>query len=645
LPSDEAVAAGVQLCDAVAAVHGAGVLHRDIKAANAVIKADGTVVLMDFGAGQSVEGDPLRGVTGTPLYLAPEVLDGEQATVRSDIYSLGVLLHYVLTGGYPVTATSLSELRLAHRRRTEAWESGKHRLDSRIPSSLRPLLERALDPKPEGRQERVTALAEELRGLQRAGGARRWRLRYAAALIVAAVGAGAFLTGGGESSQPERLAILPFAVSGGGADTHVFREGVTRDLIAHVERYDDVRVIATTSVFSDDVLELPLREIGKRLGVSYVLTGQLTHAGTQLAAEVRLVRTSDEQVRWSTTYNRPASELLDLNRAIAADLIEELDLRKHVANGGTPPRNPEAYSFYVRGQAALDTFAAHSQRAAKQLFEQALAIDPNYAQAHAGMARVYLNGPPQIAGLPAQEAMERASAAAARALQIDPSLPDAYVAAAVVKSARSDWNGAEADYRHAIAIAPNNVLALQEYAHWLSLHGRFEEALKHAEAAESRDPLSPRAIVARASVLRFARRYDEALAATLKALDINPLYPAAQANAGHCYEGLGRMNDAVEAFQRWQSGGNLAHAYGRSGRVREARALIALLEERYAREGVGAGEVAQGYIGLGELESAFEWLERMGHRWPTTLKVAAVWDPLRPDPRFKRLLQQRGLDR
>jgi tetratricopeptide (TPR) repeat protein len=425
----------------------------------------------------------------------------------------------------------------------------------------------------------------------------------------------------------------------------VFREGVTRDLIAHVERYDDVRVIATTSVFSDEVLELPLREIGKRLGVSYVLTGQLTHTGPQLAAEVRLVRTSDEQVRWSRKYNRPASELLDLNRAIAADLIQELDLRGSVANGATPPRNPEAYYFYVRGQAALDTFVANSQRTAKQLFEQALSIDPNYAQAHAGMARVYLSGNPQIAGLPGHEALERASEAAGRAMNIDPSLPDAYVAAAVVKSARSDWEGAEADYRHAIAIAPNNVLALQEYAHWLSLHARFEEALKHAEAAESLDPLSPRAIVARASVLRFARRYDEALAETLKALDINPVYPAAQANAGHCYEGLGRMNEAIEAFQRWQSSGNLAHAYGRSGRVREARALIALFEERYAREGVSAGDAAQGYIGLGELNRAFEWLERMDHRWPTTLKVAAVWDPLRSDPRFKRLLQQRGLDR
>ena len=646
---EETIALGVQLCDALAAVHGAGVLHRDIKAANVLMKAPGRIVLMDFGAGRQMDDEIGADVTGTPLYVAPELLAGAPASVRSDIYSLGVLLHYMVTGAYPVSAASVAELRAAHeiRRRTDAKDAGgSYRA---VPAGLRRVVGRALNPIAERRHATVEALARELRALQ--GPPRRSRGPVAvgaALLFVLAVAAGPVATWKWAWREPVRIAILPFAIAGDGlANAGTLRQGVAgdllaRDLITRMERYRGVRVISAASVFSANVRSLPHEEIGSRLGVSAVLSGMLAQSGDRVTARARLVQVSDDRTLWSSEYSRPASEVVHLSRAIADDLERELGLTRPRGQQAIP-RSPEAYALYVRGEAALASFN-DGQRTAQQLFARALTIDPEYAQVHAALARVYLSMNPQL-GLPGGEALRRASDSTAVALALDPALPDAHVAAAIVKSARFEWDGAEREFRRAIELGPNSVLARQEYAHWLSLHGRFEQGLEHARMAASLDPLSARAVLAVASVLRFARRYEDALVYTQRALEIDPTSAAAQLNLGHCYQGLGRLEDAIEAFQRFRrANGNLAHAYAQAGRIREARAVVELLEERFARSGVNAGEVAQAYIGLGELDRAFEWLERQQHTWPTTLKVAAVWDPLRSDQRFKMVLKTHGLE-
>lgn len=169
-PAD-AVEIGVQLCDALAAVHGAGVLHRDVKAANVVIRTDGRVVLMDFGAGRQLDDTFPDAATGTPLYVAPEVLEGREATVRSDVYSVGVLLHHMLTGAYPVQADTLGELREAHRRRTRDGGTELREAHPHLPARLARVVERATDPRAERRHESAAALATDLRTLRPQDGA------------------------------------------------------------------------------------------------------------------------------------------------------------------------------------------------------------------------------------------------------------------------------------------------------------------------------------------------------------------------------------------------------------------------------------------------------------------------------------------
>lgn len=639
----ETVEIGLQLCEALAAVHEAGVLHRDVKAANVVVKRDGRIVLMDFGAGRPLEHAGTADLTGTPLCLAPEVLRGEEATAGSDVYSVGVLLHRMLTGTYPVPAGSLPELRAAHAQRLESPTRMDAARSAAVPARLAAVLEKATDPRLERRYGSASALAADLRALGPAARPRRWALGLAAASVVIAVAAG-WILGTRGSGETMRIAVMPFAVADGEPDSAAVREGVAKDLIARLETYENTRVVSAGSVFSADGLNLPLKEIGARLGVSSILTGRLIRAGGTLAVDVTLVRLPDEQRLWSAHYTQPVSQMLEVPRAIAADLAGELELKRDAGLQGWPTRNQEAYTLYVRGRTALDRFSPDGTRLALRLFQQALTLDPEYAQAHAGLAQLYLQMNPAIPNLTGQESIQRASEAASRAMALDASLPEAHVAAAGILSMRGDWAGAEREHRRAIELGPSNVVARQQYAQWLALLGRSDEALEQARAGEALDPLSPRAMMAVASVLRFAGRYEEAIAQAHKVLEIDPTHSVAYLNLGHNYQGLGQLDKAIEAFQKMgRPSGNLGHAYALTGRHAEARALIAQFEQRHAKTGLGVAEIAQIYSGLGEIDLAFQWLERLDEfhtGWPTTFKVAPVWDPLRSDPRFATLLKK-----
>jgi tetratricopeptide (TPR) repeat protein len=254
--------------------------------------------------------------------------------------------------------------------------------------------------------------------------------------------------------------------------------------------------------------------------------------------------------------------------------------------------------------------------------------------------------PSSISTVPPDVAVLRARLAIERALALDESLPEAYLAAAQLHMTLHDWPAAGREYQRAIDVAPRHSIARQRYAMWLSYQGRFEDAVKEARLGESLDPLSVQARNTVAEVLRHARRCDEALLQAQRALELNPHFGRAHSILGHCYFAQGQLDAAIEEF-RMSSGstGNLGATYALAGQTIDARRILEWLEERYASTRGGAGDLAQVYIGLGEFDRAFEWLSRAvdddGGVW--TLKVAMVWDPIRSDPRFEELLRKSGL--
>ena len=326
--------------------------------------------------------------------------------------------------------------------------------------------------------------------------------------------------------------------------------------------------------------------------------------------------------------------------AICAATLAVLLLRPDVTPSDHASAVSESHALYVRGRASLERGSQADIEQARRLFSEAARLDPASSQAHAGTALSYLTHPLSGAGVPPTEGRALAARAAERSAALDDANPMLGVATAELKLRAGDWIGAEQEFQRTIERAPTNAAVREAYANVLALHGRFDDAMKEARTAQALDPLSPRMVSTLASVLRFARRYQEAIAEAERALSLDPTFGPALHTLGLSYQALGQVDRAIEFYEReGQPSGNLGHAYAVAGRVDDARRLLRHFETRYDRQGSGAGAIAQIYVGLGEHDRAFEWLARQVDTGaPTTLRVAEIWDPLRPDPRFQDLL-------
>lgn len=327
------------------------------------------------------------------------------------------------------------------------------------------------------------------------------------------------------------------------------------------------------------------------------------------------------------------------------------------APGVWPTSNPDAYAYYLRGRAAWERWTTTETWAALRFFEKAVELDPEYAQAYAGIAEVYqqlaFGFASQAAGIDPGAAYGRAARAANRAMALDPSLPEANLASAVVKMRfECDWTGAERQCLRALELNPRNPHGRERYGMLLSNLGRYEEGLAQLRQAQELDPLSVRTSYSIAYALYLARRYDACVVQARETLRAAPTFPLAQQILGQCLEALGMSDQAIDAYGRSnRRSGYLGHAYATAGRLDEARDLLAMLTTG-PNAGANGDEAALIYVGLGDTDRAFaaltrhmEWQTGLGVCRAGSLGAAPVWDPLRSDERFRRLLGQVKLDR
>ena len=671
----EAVGIGLELCRAMSAVHGAGLLHRDIKGHNVMRAEDGRIVLMDFGTGRELDDDATSDLAGTPLYLAPEVLQRQQATVRSDIYSLGVLLYHLVTGSYPVQARTVREIRRAQER-GERTAVQTARPD--VPSKLARVIERAIDARPEQRYESAAALGADLAALRPRP--RIGRLAYAvgAAASILAVGVGWEVAGrqAGSSRTPgvllagfaglnpigavnvspaERpiIAVLPLQNLSAEPGSDYFTDGLTDEIIRNLAVIKGMEVRSRTSSFAFKGKARDLRDVGQQLGVNLVVEGSIMRSGSRLRINTQLVQVAGDVILWTELFDRDLKDVFAIQDEISRAIVSKLRLT--LSRGQRRyDSNFEAYEAYLRGRYFANQRSAEGLRKAIEHFQTAVRLDPGYADAYAGIAGAY--GPLGFSGyVPPQEALAGMRAAVTRALAIDDDLADAHAARALLLAVH-EWRLADAEpaFRRALALDPGDATAHSWYAQYLIATGRRDEALAESRRAIELDPLSLVINTGFGSRLYLARRFDEAIAQCRKTLELDPAYGGARRCLALAYVQRGAHEQAVRELERDRSGStqtpsalaDLGYVYARAGRSKDAHQVITELTNRFSREYVPPYALALVHAGLGENGRALEWLERAGEeRSPRLffLSVEPAFDGVRGDPRFTALRKKLGL--
>jgi tetratricopeptide (TPR) repeat protein/TolB-like protein len=674
----EAAFIGQDLCRALAAVHTAGLVHRDIKAQNVMREEGGRVVLMDFGAGQVVGDSATAGrITGTPLYLAPEVLRGADATVRSDIYSLGVLLYHLVTNDYPVRAKSLDELRAAHGegRRVRLHDA---RPDS-LPDSLVRVIERALDPDPTMRYATAGEMQAELAHAVGVGilpstmmdasaaaptGWRAFAQRpsviaaaVVALVVVAAVAVRVGWRGGVLAPTPHTIAVLPLE-RGEGIEPYQ-ADDITDGIHQVVSMGPDIAVISSRSVRVATQSNLASADIAKKLHADALVEGRVARDGKDLHLTLRLISAGTDASFWSGEFVSSATDPLALQRDAGAAVAGRLGVKLPIARLSrftlSGAQAALAQDRYARARAELNRGRQDAYSRAVQLFTEAVTIEPSFAQAQAGLARASLYAALNPA-LPTPRHFEAARDAASRALAIDDTLAEAHAVIGQIDFMSWKWREAEQSLHRAVELNPNNEYAREKYAFFLAARGRPDQGVEQSIKLRELDPLSPTAAFATATSLQYARRYDEALAEIERALRLDSSSPIAHVIHGRILAAVGRFDEAKEAFKHASAtnqGGDflrssMACADAGAGRTAEALTVAHDLERKFAAMPEHAQPEVLGYLyaTLGDHDNAFVWLTRAFDVVPDRvlwIKVDPRLDPLRADPRFALLLARLGL--
>jgi serine/threonine protein kinase/tetratricopeptide (TPR) repeat protein len=645
MPMRKALEYSSQIAAGLASAHDKGIVHRDLKPANVFITGDGRVKVLDFGLAHWDEGaegaDDLSTldrhtipgtVMGTLGYMSPEQARGQRADHRSDIFSFGAVLYEMISGQRAFVrdtgADSLSAI-LSH----DPPEPS--RLRSGVPPSLDRVVRRCLEKKPGERFQSARDLSFALEGLSDPE-----------------------VSTSTDSARDENpsIAVLPFANMSPDPEQEYFCEGIAEEIINALTRLENVRVASRTSAFQFKGRSQDMRKVGEGLNVKTVLEGSVRTAGKRLRVTAQLVGVADGSTLWSERYDREMEDVFAIQDDISASIVSALRGRWAAGDSPAPSRRPtedlEAYQLYLKGQHNWFKRERGSLERAAHFFERAAERDPSFVAALAGAANAYaslnLYGmEPGAAGATAHAAVQRAVALASDDAEVRTAL------GIVGLCCDFDPVRSEAELRRAVTLNPSHVIAQCYLGFALACSGQGDEALVAFRRAQELDPLSPYVQAATGHAFLLGGRLPEAENQFEKAKDIDADFLLSLFGLAGARVALGHHEGGVSALERaavlaGRSSfflGWLGWAYGCAGRRADAEALLRELQERGTTEYVAPPFLGAIHAALGEVDQAFECLERgfaernaimMWFKWP-------LYTSLRTDSRYGELMKRLGL--
>ncbi|MBA3631342.1 MAG: protein kinase [Acidobacteria bacterium] len=456
------------------------------------------------------------------------------------------------------------------------------------------------------------------------------------------------------TKQINSVAILPFENGSGDASLDYLSDGLSESLIDKLSQLPQLKVIARSSSFKYRGANIDVQDAASKLGVQAIVMGRVIRVGENLTVRVEMIDAGENRQLWSEQYNRKASDLLSIQQEIAQTASEKLRLRLSGAQEQQLEKretvNPQAYELVLKGKFYDDKGGNEDLKKANEYYQQAVAVDPNYAVAYAKLSINYNNL--TFNGIvDPKEYRPKAEAAARKALELDANLADAHFALANLQLDAWNWTVAEAEYKRALELNPNLGDAHWYYSGYLVRIGRYDEAITEVKRARELDPLSLNNNAGVGYILFYARRYDEAIEALQRTLEIDSNYAVPYVSLGYVYAAKGMHQEAITAYQnaiRLGAEGSsmqifLGAAYAQAGERGKAQEILKQLQT--SKEYVSPGELAILYGALGNKEAAFQSLEKAYAEHDLQLqflKVDPAFDPLRSDARFQDLIRRVG---
>lgn len=624
--TDELIDLFVQIADGLQHAHESGIIHRDLKPGNILIDDRGRPRILDFGIAR------MRGATrltqagstiGTLAYSPPELAQGKDAEVTSDIFSLGVVMYQMLTGRLPFEGEHEAALiySIVHEPPLPFRDSG-----ASVPVKLQSVIMRCLEKQPTKRFPNCTALVNELKSCR----------------------SGQVSSGSGEGvpAKPS-IAVLPFANMSADPENEYFSDGLSEELMNVLARNPGLKVTGRTSSFSFKGKQEDLREIGQKLGVETLLEGSVRKSGNRVRITAQLVKASDGFHLWTETYDRVLDDIFVVQDDIAKSVSEAMKVALLGSAAQKSKGNPETFALNVQAHHFMSQLTKESLATAKTLFDRAIEIDPNDARAWAGLGRClmaqagYGYSTDEFASRNAREACERA-------LQLDDTLPEANWAMGMIcLFGDLDWERAGQFQRRAYELAPNDGRIIMGLVNFETFRGDFSRGPKLALEAVRLDPLNATTHMFAARTFWFSGDVNKAIELFRRAAQLSPGIASAQANLAGVLVTAGRFEEAlVEAQKETPSGYRdtaLAAVYAKLGRAEESDRALADLLSKGEQWGF---QIAAVYATRGDKDNAFRWLERAlelhDSGLPSTKSVPLLRN-LHDDPRWPAFLKKIGL--